>query len=252
MRAVNLIPDDARRGGGAGAAGRSGGAAYILLGGLAALVLMMGLWALAGRDATQARTQLAELHQQAADAQRQAQTLAPFGTVNQERTSATASVHGLIAARFAWSKTLDAFARVLPADVRLSSLAGATPGTTTPTVGAASAPSTTSTTAGGVTVQLNGCAPSMARVARLMPRLRAVPGVSSVTLASTTHAAASAAPSGSSTAGSSDCPGATFQMSLGFAPAAGTVPSVAPAAAAAAAAGTTPPATTTTPAAGTQ
>jgi Tfp pilus assembly protein PilN len=250
MRAVNLIPDDARRGGGAGAAGRSGGAAYILLGGLAGLVLLMGLWALAGRDASQARTQLVQLHQQAADAQRQAQTLAPFGTVDQERTVATASVDGLIAGRFAWSKTLDAFARVLPADVRLNSLAGATPGATA-TPGAA-APVTTPGAAGVVSVQLAGCAPSMARVARLMPRLRAVPGVASVTLASTTHAAPTVAPSGSSTAGSSDCPGATFQMSLGFAPAEGAVSAVTPAAAAAAAAGTTPPATTTTPAGGTQ
>jgi Tfp pilus assembly protein PilN len=251
MRAVNLIPDDARRGGGAGAAGRSGGAAYILLGGLAGLVLMMGLWALAGRDATQARTQLAQLHQQAADAQLQAQTLAPFGTVDQERTSATASVHGLIAARFAWSKTLDAFARVLPADVRLNSLSGATPGATA-TPGVTAAPVTTPGAASVVTVQLAGCAPSMARVARLMPRLRAVPGVASVTLASATHPVAPSASSGTSTAGSSDCPGATFQMSLGFAPAVGTVPAVTPAAAAAAAAGTTPPVTTTTPAGGTQ
>ena len=223
MRAVNLIPDDARRGGGAGAAGRSGGAAYILLGGLAGLVLLMGLWALAGRDSSRERTQLVQLHQQAADAQRQAQTLAPYGTVNQERTSATASVHGLITARFAWSKTLDAFARVLPADVRLSSLAGATPGTATPTPGATPTQATTPGTVAGVTVQLTGCAPSMARVARLMPRLRAVPGVSSVTLTSTTHPAPAAAPSGSATAGSSDCSGATFQMSLGFAVAAATV-----------------------------
>lgn len=230
MQAVNLIPDDARRGGGAGAAGRSGGAAYVLLAGLAALVLLGTLWALAGRDVSQARVELAQLHKQAADAQRQAQLMAPYGNVGQQRAAATAAVRGLVGSRFAWSRTLDSFARILPADVRLSTLTGTTPGSA-PIAGTAATPAPAAasgiTASGGVTVQLAGCAPSMARVARLMPRLRAIPGVDSVTLGTAAHPVDAT----SATTAAGPCSGATFQMSVVFAAATPAATTPAPAAA---------------------
>lgn len=235
MRAINLIPHDARRGGGAGAGGRSRGAVYMILGGLAGLVVLAGLWALAGRDASRARVELAGLQEQAATAQRQAATLAPYSTYSQLRASRADAVRSLATARFEWARTLDAIARVLPADVRLGALNGALPGAAAAgTAPPAAAPSSPSSPASVVSpsVQITGCAPSMAAVAKLMPRLRVVPGVASISLGSSTTPGKDA-PGGTPIAG---CDRASFQMTLSFA-------SAAPA--------TAPGATTTTAAAAT-
>jgi Tfp pilus assembly protein PilN len=245
MQAINLIPDDSRPGGGAGAIGRSGGVAYVLLGGLAVLVALMTLWAFAGRDSSRARTQLVTLRQQADAAQRQAASVASYGTAVALRTAAAVSVRQVVEQRFAWSSTLDAVARVLPADVSLSMLSGSLPGSTAPTA-APAAPAAVGATS-GPSVQLQGCAPSMARVARLMPRMRAVPGVGSVTLGSSTSADATAA---ATSQDGTSCEHTAFTIALGFAgngpdaPATPAAPAGTPAAAAPSAVPATTPGAT--------
>jgi Tfp pilus assembly protein PilN len=247
MRAVNLIPPDARVGG-AGGNGRSGGAVYVLLGGLAALVLLTGLWAAAHHGTSGKRTELAQLQQETADAQQTASRLAGFGNLTALRQSRTATVTGLAAGRFDWAGLLDDVARTMPRDAHLTSLQGTvaattagatgamtpaasgttgTTGTSTAPTGTSSAASGTSTAAAspaGPSITIQGCTRSHARVALLMARLRALPGVTDIKLTSSTASTAAAGATGASaptSAGSSGgCPGrrsATFAMTLQFA-----------------------------------
>jgi Tfp pilus assembly protein PilN len=202
MRAVNLIPPESRRGGGAGAAGRSGGGAYVILGGLAVLVLLVGVWAVSGRGLSDKRAELAGLRQQAATAQAQASTLSSFSTFAQLRRTRSESVRSLAAARFDWARTLDAIARVMPRHVWLSGMTGSA---------GAAAPSATPAPPGQASIALTGCAPSHAAVARLMPRLRAVPGVATVSLSQATRA------DNGSAGGSESCSDVVFEITLGFA-----------------------------------
>ena len=242
MRAVNLIPADARKGGGAGSAGRSGGAAYVLLGGLAVLVGLVGAWALSGRTLSQHRSELKALSSQIERARTQLAQRSPGkptdAALGQQRL---ATVRQLAAARTDWAKTLDAVARTLPAHTVLDGLTAATSPTAAPGGGGGAGAIASSST--GPSVQLSGCSPSQKAVALLMPRLRVVPGVQRVSLVSAT-----AADTGNGV--SQDCNGVTFALVLFLEPVAGApvTPGTAPATPGAAPAtpGTTPAAPATT------
>jgi len=230
MRAVNLIPEDARRGGGAGGAGRSGGAAYVLLGGLAVLVALVAAWAFTGRTVSHDKAELDAVNAQLAQARAQAPaqtTRQAQGPSAQERL---ATVLALATAREDWSSTLDAIARTLPVHTTLTTLTAATSPSALPG-GAGSSPALASS-ATGPSIQIAGCAPSQRRVAQLMPRLRVVPGVQDVTLGSSTAATAGDTASTASTSTAS-CSGVNFQMILFLdavaPPAAGSTAAAAPA-----------------------
>ncbi len=232
MRAVNLIPHEIRRGAG-GRAGRSGGLVYVLLGGLTVLVAMVALWAMAGRDAGSARTELAQLQQRNAEAQRRAAPLAAFQALATQGQQQITLVKTLADTRFPWSDTMGALARILPRSVRISNLTGAllpaaavAPAVPPATTGAASpVPAPAAIAVSVPTITIAGCAPTLASVAKLVPRMTIVPGVADVTLGPAT------APSEKSdaAAGSSDgaCHAASFEMLLSFAPEAPTAPTAA-------------------------
>lgn len=246
MRAVNLIPADARAGGGAGAAGRSGGAVYALLGGLALLVAMAGLWATTSGRIADDRAELAQIQQRVAAAQARANELQSPGDVQQTRLVRTETVRMLAAQRQNWAATLDYLSRTLPADTTLTGL-NASSG---PVAGTAPVATAAGSAGEGPTVVLNGCAPSQRAVARLMPRLRTVPDVVSVQLVSSNLAADEAA-AAAGTGEASACAGATFVMNLTLqapAPVVGAAPGATAAAApgAPAAPGATAPASTAT------
>jgi Tfp pilus assembly protein PilN len=210
MRAVNLIPADERSGGAPGL-GKSGGAVYVVLGGLAVLVAMVFMWASAGSRVADDRAELAGLQAEAAAAQAQLQTVASVDDIRSVREARVATVRALAATRVDWADSLDAIARTLPADTWLDSLAASTtPASAAPggTGGAGAVASSTT----GPSIQVSGCSPSQARVARLMPRLRSVPGVERVSLVSAEKAAPAATGSPSS-----GCADVTFQMVLFFA-----------------------------------
>jgi Tfp pilus assembly protein PilN len=208
MRAVNLIPADARRGGGAGGAGRSGGAAFVLLGGLAVLVALVAAWAVTGRAVSQHKAELTTLTSQVSSLRERLAQRAPSqpqdAGLAQQRLS---TVRDLAAARTDWAKTLDAVARTLPAHTSLSGLTASTSPSAAPAGGTGGAPAIASSTT-GPSIQLSGCSPSQKAVALLMPRLRIVPGVGHVSLVSATKADAAGG-------GSPDgCSGVSFQMVL--------------------------------------
>jgi Tfp pilus assembly protein PilN len=220
MRAVNLVPADARTAGGI-SAGRSGGAVYALLGMLVVLVGLVALWATTSGKIGDQKAELARIQQDVAQMQARAGALQSPGAVQQERMSRTATVKALASSRIDWAERLDAISRTLPSDVTLEGLdAQAAAAATDPTVAAGPA---------GATVNLNGCAPSQRAVARLMPRLRSMPDVASVTLGSSSTDTGSGQALDAQTEDS--CHGATFTMALTYeadataiAPAAGTTP----------------------------
>lgn len=207
MRAVNLIPAEAR--GGTHGATRSGGAVYAVLGALAALVAMAALWATASAGVGDRQARLADLQQQAAEVEARASAAAPPAAVQQLRASRTATVRALAGQRENWAATLDALSRTLPADTTLSSLEAST----TPSAGAA-APAAGSPA--GPTIALGGCAPSQEAVAQLMPRLRTIPGVVGVTLVSSSVGTAAGTANSTDAAPAETCGGATFQLTLGL------------------------------------
>ena len=198
MRAVNLIPSDARKGGGAGAAGRSGGGAYMLLGGLAVLVVLVAMWALAGHGISGKKSDLAKLQQETAAAKAQVGALASFNDYAKVRQDRVNTVRSLALSRFDWAKALDAVARTLPDDAWVTSMTG----TAAPGVSVEGGGSSAAALRGQrpvPAIELVGCTKTQGKVARLLSRLRAVPGVDRVAISDSKKA--------DSTGGSDDCRG---------------------------------------------
>lgn len=183
MKAVNLIPQDTRgrRGGGAGSPSGSGAGVWVLLAVLAVAVVVVAANALAGRELAGKKAELARAQSAAQTAEAKAATLASGDSTATLRKARVDTIEGLIDGRFDWSRSLREVARAVPADVDLTSLVGTV------------APNTQVAGGGGGSlrgalpvpaVDLIGCAPSHARVATLVARLRAIDGVQRVSLAS--------------------------------------------------------------------
>jgi hypothetical protein len=249
MRAVNLIPNDQRKGASVGA-GRSEGGAYAVL---ALLVVIAGLALIYGkatRSISSEKVKAATLTAEAQKATSEAGSLAPytsFASLREQREQAVAS---LVDQRFDWAHAIHEFGRVLTKDVSISSLdgtiaAGAVTRTTsapapapaassttasstsTPPASSTAAPSTgttpassataaspvsSATPAGSVpTFSIAGCATSQRVVALTMQRLRLIDGVSEVTLQSSTKT-----PSVSGAGSVGGCSGPTFAMTVTF------------------------------------
>ena len=190
MKAVNLMPRDARGVASASAPGGSGNGVYVLLAGLVALVAIATLWASAGKQAGDRQAKLDRVTAQAAAAERRATAAAPYVEFAQLAENRVSTVTRLSATRFDWAHAMREVSRVLPADVWLTSLTGAS--------GAAGdTPSPTTSAAPEPTITVMGCTRSQAKVARLMARLRTIDGVRRIALKS------SAKPDGK---GEGDCP----------------------------------------------
>lgn len=190
MRAVNLMPADSRRASGGG----GGYGVYVVLAALAGLVVMLGAWALAGKQTNDRRAELHRVQAETQAAKAQIAALAPyqkFADLSQARQD---TVRQLVGGRVDWAHALREIARVMPGDAKLLTLnASASP------EGAAGGPGLRSAI-DAPAFEITGCTTSQKRVATLMARLRAVDGVQRVSLASSEKALA---PSGSAT--SSDC-----------------------------------------------
>jgi Tfp pilus assembly protein PilN len=248
MKAVNLIPADAKRGSG-GASRDSQLPTYLLLGVLVAAVALVTVYVLSSNKISQRQAQVTTLKAEVAQAKAQSSALSHYAQFAQEAQSRVASVRQLADTRFDWHATLVDLSKVVPANTSLQSINGSS-------VAASSTAATPSGTgaASGPTIQLLGCTDSQDDVARLMSRLRLIDGVNSVALASTQKqgAGAGGAVSGASASGSSDTCGVngpsfdlnvTFGASSGAATSAVT-PSTASPSTAASGAGSPTPSTT--------
>ena len=190
MRAVNLIPADARRA--ASAAGKSGGGVYVLLGALGLVVACVAALTITNRQVAEKSAEAGRLEVQAAAAQAKAGNLATYKQFNQLVKTRSEGVRTLAATRFDWGATLEQVSRVIPADVSLTQLTAST----APGIGSGGGVSLRSALENPA-VELLGCAPSQARVALLMARLRRLEGVRRVSVAASTKAEDTQAPSAS-------------------------------------------------------
>ncbi len=203
MKAVNLIPADQRRS--SGGAGKSGGAVYVLLGGLAIVVVMVAMLTLTNRSVADKTAEATSLEAQADVATAKVGNLASYQQFNEVVKTRAAGVKTLASTRIDWGKTFEQVSRVIPADVSLTQLvASSAPGQGGGTVSLRSA-------LANPAIEIVGCAPSQARVALLMARLRRLEGVQRVSVAasdkqdSSSGAASSQSDSGSGGGSAAGC-----------------------------------------------
>lgn len=180
MRAVNLMPVDARnqRMSAAGGSGASLGV-YLLLGGLATVALFASVLTLTNNQITSRTAEVQELSAATHVAEARAGAAAPYQSFATLATERVATVMSLSETRFDWAHAFGEIARVLPADVWLSTLEGASGSL-------AAAPTPTTSAAPAPTFDLTGCTRSHAKVALLMARLRTIDRVRKVALNTST------------------------------------------------------------------
>jgi Tfp pilus assembly protein PilN len=197
VRAVNLLPDQHRRGPRQGA---PTGGAYVVVGVLAALLLMAVVYTFTANQANSRKTEAAEAAQEAQQLEARAKALGSYGNFSQIKVTRTASVKQLSSSRFDWERMLRELASVLPAGGWLKEASASVTGDpSTGATGAAPAPSSPPPTGGSSTastgtsaaagtggaqpsLKLVGCAPSQSEVAKFMVRLRQLYLVNEVNL----------------------------------------------------------------------
>jgi Tfp pilus assembly protein PilN len=189
VRAVNLIPDDARRGW-RNAGGRSGGSVYVFLGTLAIALVLVTVYVLASNRVADQKGKIASLQAEATQAQGAAARLEPYVEFAKLAQARTVTVREIASSRFDWHAALAGLSRVVPANTSLQSLTGTVvPGVT---IGGSSAGGQGANLRGDIAApafELAGCSDSQDDVARLISRLRLIDGVTRVSLENSTQAA---------------------------------------------------------------
>ena len=221
MRAVNLIPRDARRGGISPSLGKLG-PAHFVVGLMVVALAFVTVYVLANNTVSQRQAQLASLNSQVSSMQAQVARLNSYEQFERLAQARAATVRQIAATRFDWHGALSDLSKVVPANTSLQSLVA-----TVSASGASGAPSAGS---GGAVrsaidapaFELKGCTGTQDEVAQLMSRLRLINGVQRVTLEDSTKSSSSAPGTVSSSAGpsGSGCPanGPTFDMVVFFQP----------------------------------
>jgi Tfp pilus assembly protein PilN len=136
------------------------------------------VYVLASNTVKQKQSDLAAVTAEADATAQAAAKLKPYADFEAMAKARVETVRGLAAARFDWEQALRDLSRAVPAEVKLQSLdgdmglAGSGGGSGNALRGSIQAPA----------ISLEGCATSQRGVARLMARLRAVDGVTRVSL----------------------------------------------------------------------
>jgi Tfp pilus assembly protein PilN len=209
MKAVNLLPGDARhRGGASGLSLGQLGPAHVVLGVLVIVLAYVTMYVLTDNTISQRKAQLAGLRQQLNQAQGQIarfSSYAQFAKLAQQRAE---TVRQIAVGRFDWHGALADLSKVMPANASLQSvLATAAPGASVSGAGGSTGGSALSTGSLRAAInapafELKGCTATQDDVARLISRLRLINDVQRVTLQdSTTGAAGQGSPSAGSSAG---------------------------------------------------
>jgi Tfp pilus assembly protein PilN len=220
MKAVNLIPGDARRGGGPSLA--RVGTGHLLVGLLVIAFGFVTLAVLTNNTISSRKAQLADLQQQTTQLQAQAARLKTYQDFEKLAQARAATVRQIAATRFDWHAALEDLSRVVPSNTSLQSLTA----TVSPTDNVGGGSGGGSSVRGDIDAPafaLTGCTRNQDDVARLMSQLRLINGVTRVTLE---DSAASASASGTSTTGCA-VGGPTFDMVIFFQPMATTTTSTA-------------------------
>jgi Tfp pilus assembly protein PilN len=220
MRAINLLPKEARRGGAPSFSQL--GASHVILGLLAIALAVVTLSVLESNTISSRKAELASLKQQAADMQSQIARLKTYTDFEKLAQARATTVRQLASTRFDWHAALSDLSKVVPANTSLQSLvATVAPGTS---VGGGTGGGATGNVRGDINApafELKGCTASQDDVARLMSRLRLVNNVSRVTFEDSAKPASSqSGTSVSSGSSSGGCPtgGPTFDLVVFFQP----------------------------------
>ena len=225
MRPVNLIPPEERRD---KAPIRTGPIAYLLVGSVALALGAVTMVVLTNNKISDKKAQITQLQSQEVAAKAQADQFASFSNFANLESQRTATVKSLADSRFDWPRVMRELARVIPNDVWLTNLGGATAGANAAGLGSSSSGGGVSLDTSSITgpsLQLNGCAAGQEAVARFLSALRDIDGVTRVGLSSSdlptlTTSGSSSSSSGDSAGGNSGCTSrdfiATFKIVAAF------------------------------------
>jgi Tfp pilus assembly protein PilN len=182
MKAVNLIPKESRRDPSQFSVGTVG-PAHFVIGIGAILVLLVLLHVLASNTVNDRKATLAAVQTQVAQEQVVAARLQVYTSYVEAAQAREQQIREIADSRFAWQRSFDQLAHVIPATTSLISLSATTSGaaavSSTPSAAAASTPVFT----------LSGCADTRNQdgVATLIRHLSAMTGVSGVDFESSTR-----------------------------------------------------------------
>jgi Tfp pilus assembly protein PilN len=251
VKAVNLIPLEERR----GAAGGSSTPTYGVLAVLGLLLVAVAATVVLGNQIGDRKAQLARERVTVAEVQAQGNALKPYATFASMKQKRFQTVSQLASTRFDWEGTMHDLARIVTPKVWITSFLGTVAPGVSVDGGQPGDSATLRTALPNPAVQLSGCATSHDEVARFVSRLRAMNGVTRVSLSGT---AKNDTGGGASTGGSAGGGGASagtdctdgsdkiavfsvvaFFKAIPGAPATGTTGAPAPAAAAGAKPGAT-------------
>jgi hypothetical protein len=225
VNAVNLLPAKHRP---RTPTGGQQGSSYAVIGVLGGLLLMVVLYVLTVNGINSSQEAVDRTKAETVQAKKRAEQLTPYGNFIQVKEQRVQSVKELATGRIDWERLARGLAHVLPADVWLISASASSTGQTsgggsTPAASAPAAPSGSGGSGGSgaaaspppasgggeaksPSMVLTGCAKSHPEVAVTLVRLRHLPGVSDVKLASIAKpdnagAAGAPAPGAAPTAG---------------------------------------------------
>jgi len=223
MRAVNLIPADAR--GRSRNRGPSTGMqvpVYVLLGFLAAAVALVTVYVLANNSIASRTATLNNLKAEVAQEQAAVARLGEFTKFSALAQNRVGTVRAIAAARFDWHAALSDLSKVVPANTSLTTVNGTVvPGASAGGAGSGGTGALRSDVSAPA-FELTGCTRSQDDVAQLISQLRLIDGVTRVSFANSQESANTTASSPSS--GSSQGCGAngpTFDLIVFFQPVAG-------------------------------
>jgi Tfp pilus assembly protein PilN len=181
LRAVNLIPADARRGG--AGAGALRGPGYIVLGVLGLALVLVTIYVLTSNTVSERKVKLASLQQQVAQEQAVAASLSSYTQFERLAQARAETVREIAGSRFDWHAVLSDLSKVVPANTSLQSLlATVAPGAAVSGPGGSTSASGLRGDVSAPAFELTGCTHTQDQVAQLMSRLRLINGVTRVTL----------------------------------------------------------------------
>jgi len=182
MKAVNLLPNDLRGSSPSStekSVGRDepgGPGAFVVLGALALCLVALAGYVLTTNTVKDRQADLERVTAEAQAATQRANQLKPYADFDAMAKARVQTVRDLTASRFDWEQALRDISRAVPADVTLAFLGGSVSN-------ASGSGGPLRTAIASPAIELKGCTSSQPAVAKLMSRLRAVDGVTRVSLA---------------------------------------------------------------------
>jgi Tfp pilus assembly protein PilN len=218
MKAINLLPSDLR-GTPKGAAPKvpvtadepGGFGAFAVLGVLAACVVALAAYVLTTNTVKDRQAKLDAAVAEAETTTARVNQLKPYADFQALAETRIQTVKDLAASRFDWEQALRDISRAVPADVTLTEFNG--------TVGSAAGGTAVRTAIAAPAIELKGCTTGQKQVATLLARLRAVEGVTRVSLGKSLKPALTASGTAAPTGTVTPCAGRrppSFELVLFF------------------------------------